>query len=144
MLQILPDLTLPIQIGLFLIFIWVMNRLLFRPALEVLEERDRQVAGSRAKATELEARIREAVASYESSLRQARAEGERERARLVQEASEEEARIAAEGRDQAAQATERIRDEIARETTTARGELGDRAREFAALIAERALGRRVA
>ncbi len=144
MLQILPDLTLLIQIALFLAFIWVMNRLLFRPALEVLEERDRQITGSREKANDLEARVSEAIASYEARLREARAEGERERVQLAQEAAQEEARIAAEGRTQAAQATEKIRAEIVRETTVASGELEGQAREFAALIAERALGRRVA
>ena len=37
MLQILPDLTLAIQIILFLFFIWIMNVILFRPTLKVLE-----------------------------------------------------------------------------------------------------------
>lgn len=144
MLQILPDLTLLIQIGLFLVFIWVMNRLLFRPALGVLEERDQQIAGSREKAAELEARVAEAIASYEARIRETRAEAERERVRLTQEAAQEEARIAAEGREQASQATEKIRAAIASETSIARRELEGQARGFAALIAERTLGRRVA
>jgi len=143
-LQILPDLTLLIQVVLFLAFIWVMNRLLFRPAIVVLEERDRQIAGGREKAAALEARIAEAIASYEARLRQARAEAERERAVLLQEAAQEEARIAAEGRARAAEATEKIRAAIVEATGVARGELEGQARDFAALIAERALGRRVA
>ena len=143
MLQILPDLTLLIQIVLFLVFIGVMNRLLFRPALAVLEERDRQIAGSRDTAAELETRVSEAIASYEVRLREARSEGERERTRLTQEAAQEEARIGAEGRAQAAQATEKIRAAIARETQVASGELEGQVRQFAAMIAERALGRRV-
>lgn len=144
MLEIRPDLTLLIQILLFLIFMWTLNRLLFRPTLRVLEERDRQIAGGRREAADLEARISEAVSTYEGSIREARAQGEKGRARFVQEASVEEARIAREGRARAAEATEKIRTEISRETEKARSELEGRVREFADLIAERVLGRRVA
>jgi F-type H+-transporting ATPase subunit b len=143
-LQILPDLTLAIQIVLFLLFIWVMNALLFRPTLQVLEDRQERIEWSRKRASELQARIEEAVAKYSGQVREARMNGERERARLVQEASVEEERVASEGRDRAARTTAEIRDRIAREAEVARGELEGRAREFGALIAEQVLGRRVA
>lgn len=144
MLEIRPDLTLLIQVALFLIFMWTLNRTLFKPALRVLEERDRQIAGGRREAADLDARISETISTYEGSIREARAQGEKRRARLVQEASAEEARIAAAGRTRAAEATEKIRTEISRETREARVELEGRVTEFADLIAERALGRRVA
>ncbi|MFQ5457722.1 MAG: ATP synthase F0 subunit B [Myxococcota bacterium] len=143
MLQILPDLTLLIQIALFLILIWAMNALLFRPALRVLEERDRQIAGGRAKAAALEAEVSSAMETYARGIREARAEGERVRARLVQEAASEEARIAEEGRAQTAESARSIRAEITRESAEARADLETRVREFAAMIAERALGRSV-
>ncbi len=144
MLQILPDLTLLIQIVIFLILMWAMNVLLFRPALRVLDERERQIKGGRQEAADLETRVSEAIDTYEERIREARARAEKERARLVQEAAAEEARIASEGRTRAAEATEKIRAGIARETKEARSELEGRVREFADLIAERALGRRVA
>ncbi len=144
MLEILPDLTLLIQIAIFLIFMWALNRLLFRPAVRVLEERDRQIAGGRREAADLDARISEVMSTYERGIREARAEGEKARAGLAQEGAAEEARIAAAGRAHAAEATEKIRREISRETKEARSELEGRVREFADLIAERALGRRVA
>jgi F-type H+-transporting ATPase subunit b len=142
-LQIRPDLTILVQIVLFLCFMWAMNALLFRPARRVLDARDREIAGGREKASALEARVEEAIEHYGERIREAHLLGERERARLVQEAAAEEARIAAEGRAQAAEATARIEEALRRETASARGELEGRAREFAALIAERALGRRV-
>ena len=144
MLQILPDLTLAIQIVLFLLFIWLLNALLFRPTLRVLEARQERIEGSRHRAGELQARIEEAVAKHESQVRDARMNGERERARLVQEATAEEARIAAEGRDRASKIAAEIREAIARDAGTARRELDGLAREFASLIAEQVLGRRVA
>ena len=144
MLQILPDLTLLIQIVIFLILVWAMNVLLFRPALGVLDERERQIEGSRQEAADLETRVSEGIDTYEERIREARARAEKERARLVQEAAAEESRIASEGRTRAAKATEKLRAEIARETTEAKSELESRVAEFAGLIAERALGRRVA
>ncbi len=144
MLQILPDLTLVIQIGLFLLFIWVMNALLFRPTLRVIEDRQERIEGARLRAGELQERIEETVAKHAAQIRDARMNGERERARLVQEATAEEERIASEGRERAARSTAEIREAIARDAGVARGELEGRAREFAALIAEQVLGRRVA
>lgn len=144
MLQILPDLTLVIQIGLFLLFIWVMNALLFRPTLRVIEDRQERIEGARKRAGELQERIEETVAKHTARIRDARMNGERERARLVQEATAEEERIASEGRERAARSTAEIRETIARDAGVARGELEGRAREFAALIAEQVLGRRVA
>jgi F-type H+-transporting ATPase subunit b len=109
----------------------------------VLEARDQEIAGGQEKASALEARVEEAVERYTARIHEARVEGERERARLVQEASAEEARIAEAGRAKAAEASARIEETLRSETTTAHHELEGRAREFAALIAERALGRRV-
>jgi len=143
-LQILPDLTLAIQIVLFLIFIWVMNALLFRPTLQVLDQRKERIDGARERAGELETRIEEAVARHTARVREARSLGERERARLVQEAAAAEERIAGEGRERAAQATAQIRGAIVRDADAARAELEGRSREFAALIAEQVLGRRLA
>jgi F-type H+-transporting ATPase subunit b len=143
-LQILPDLTLVVQIVLFLIFMWVMNRLLFRPTLRVLEERDRQIQGARGKAADLETRVEAAIARYNESIREARVAGENERARFVREAMAEEERIANEGRAKAAEAMTRIQESIAQEAVTARAELKSRGREFAALITEQVLGRRIA
>jgi F-type H+-transporting ATPase subunit b len=142
-LQMIPDLTLVLQIFLLLIFMWVMNRLLFRPTLRVLEERDRQIQGARSKAADLEARVEAAIARYTASIRDARVAGENERTRFVREAITEEERIANEGRVKAAEAMTRIQESIAQEAITARAELKSRGREFAALIAEQVLGRRI-
>jgi F-type H+-transporting ATPase subunit b len=143
-LQILPDLTLVLQIVIFLIFMWVMNRMLFRPTLRVLEERERQIQGARGKAADLEAQVEAAIARYNASIREARAAGENERSRFVREAIAEEERIANEGRAKAAETLTRIQESIAREAVTARAELKSRGHEFASLITEQVLGRRIA
>ena len=143
MLQILPDLTLVLQIGLFLIFMWIMNRMLFRPTLRVLEERERQIQGARGKVEDLQARVEAAMSRYGESIREARMTGEVERMRFVREAMGEEERIANEGRARAVETMKRIQENVAREAGIARTELDAKAREFAALIAEQVLGRSV-
>jgi F-type H+-transporting ATPase subunit b len=143
-LQILPDLTLAIQIILFLLFIWIMNALLFKPTLKVLEERERRIDGARARAAQLEAGAEEAIARYAARVREARSEGEKARAALMQGALEEEERVASEGRGRAAETSARIRETIAREAAGAREDLERQARQFATLIAEQVLGRKVA
>jgi F-type H+-transporting ATPase subunit b len=143
-LQILPDLTLAIQIVLFLFFIWIMNVLLFRPTLKVLEEREQRIDGARSRAAQLEAGVEGAIERHTARVREARGAGEKGRAQLVQEALVEEERIASEGRAQAAETSARIRETIGREAASARVELEAQARQFASLITEQILGRKIA
>lgn len=109
------NLTIFIQLGLFLLFVWLANALVFRPVLRLMDERENTVEadesaarGDRAKANELHARYladlaaarRAASARYEAALRTAQDKRSRALAARRAEADQEVAGLSRQLREQ--------------------------------------------
>lgn len=73
-IQLVPDGTIFLHIGIILLMIWVLNRTLFRPINKVLEERERK-SGRGGAAGEILSQVDGKVSTYEKALREARSEG---------------------------------------------------------------------
>lgn len=76
-IQLIPDGTILIHIVIIITMVFVLNRLLFRPVLRTLGERESRTHGRSDEARETVRKVGESLSRYESSLRQARAEGYR-------------------------------------------------------------------
>ena len=73
----MPDGTIVLHIAIIITMVFVLNRLLFRPINNILEEREHRTRGRSGEARETIKRVEESLANYENSLRKARAEGYR-------------------------------------------------------------------
>lgn len=73
----MPDGTIVLHIAIIITMVFVLNRLLFKPINNILEERERRTRGRSGEARETIKRVEESLANYENSLRKARAEGYR-------------------------------------------------------------------
>jgi F-type H+-transporting ATPase subunit b len=128
-IQLVPDGTLVLHIGIIITMVFVLNRFLFRPVGRVLKERESRTRGRTGEARETIHRVKESLSRYENSLRQARAEGyglleqqqsaaygERQRKIAVvrQEVEEQIGQQKSEIRAQAERARETLRDEAER------------------------------
>ncbi len=87
-----------VQLGIFLVFLLVMNFLLFKPLLRVLDERRRRTEGARDEAREQDTEAKGLVVRYESKLAEAMARGADLRAELRATATAEAGRSVAEAR----------------------------------------------
>jgi F-type H+-transporting ATPase subunit b len=138
-----PDGSLVVILILFLFFVFVMNRLLFRPIGHVLDQRQRKTEGARHEARAAVRVYQGKAAEYEFSIRQTRAETYR----LLQQAREralaERARALEAARQAAAREIDAARAELEREAATARTTLEKDARQIAADISRNLLGRPV-
>lgn len=76
-IQLVPDGTIVLHIAIIITMVFVLNRLLFRPINNILEEREHRTRGRSGEARETIKRVEESLANYENSLRKARAEGYR-------------------------------------------------------------------
>ena len=76
-IQLVPDGTIVLHIAIIITMVFVLNRLLFKPINNVLEEREHRTRGRSGEARETIRRVEESLANYENSLRMARAEGYR-------------------------------------------------------------------
>ncbi|MFQ5428365.1 MAG: hypothetical protein ACE5EZ_05230 [Thermodesulfobacteriota bacterium] len=87
------DLTTIYQIIGFFVLLVILQRLLFKPLLKVMEERESQTGGTAQKAEEIENEVKEGLAAYEKKLLEARLKGNEMRAKLKEEALAEEKKL---------------------------------------------------
>jgi F-type H+-transporting ATPase subunit b len=135
------DWTLPVALVSIIVFLILMNKLLFKPLMQLIDARNKGIHDDLQEATRLRQQAEGALTTYESALGAARREI-MEQAGAVQRAMEakqreqiDAARHEANTMVAAAQAT------IAQETQEARGRLADEARELARLVVAKLMGR---
>lgn len=144
-MSIIPDPILAaIQLLPFLVVVFGLNAIIWKPMLAYLEERDHATVGARKHAEELAARAAARLAEYEAALTRANAEvtdyrsKRRADAQKVYTATIADARSASEKR--VSEAVARVR----ADAESARAEVLPAARALAADVAGQVLGRPVA
>lgn len=138
------DYTVVYQIIFFLILWAILSKVLFRPYLALLDERERKTAGALREAADLEREGERLRAEYEEKIAQAQAAGYAARETIVKEAREQREKLLAQAREEAASVLERVREEVQtqmeKERQLARAEVANIARDMVNKI----LGRNVA
>ena len=138
------DLSVVYQIVLFLVLWFVLSKVLFRPYLNLLEEREGKTAGARQDTADLEREGADLKAQYEERVAQAQAAGGAAKESIVQEARQRRERVLSQGRQEAATTLEHARREVASqlagEQQLAATEVATVARQMASKI----LGRNIA
>jgi F-type H+-transporting ATPase subunit b len=137
------DLTLFVQLGFFLVLLFVLKPTLFDPMMRLFEERESRIEGKRNDATKEDERSAKALAKYESILAKAQVAGATERDAIRAEGLKREVELMTKVRAEVAATLEQGRSEIAREAKAARAELHAEARALGRDAASRVLGREV-
>jgi F-type H+-transporting ATPase subunit b len=125
------------------ILIFILNRTLFKPINQVLDERERLSAGRIAEAKRMMDQYEERVNRYEEQLRAARAEAYQQQEAQRREALSARQELIAQVKDDAAQQVAAAKDEIAQHADNARKNLEQEARSMAATISSQILHRQV-
>jgi F-type H+-transporting ATPase subunit b len=140
-LQIFPDERIFYLIPLFLLLIFPVNKLLFRPVFRVLDERDLRIEGARKRAEEVGAQAEATLDRYRSAVRSAREEAESGRKEALEGARREQAQLTGSARSEAETEISHAREEVAGALVDARSQLREQAQELAREAAARVLGR---
>jgi len=138
-----PDGSLVFILVLFMLFVFVMNRLLFRPIGRVLDKRQALTEGATNEARAAVHRYHAKLADYEATIRQARAESYKQLEAERQLALESRRRLIDEAKQQAGDEIARAKEEIERQAATARAQLETESRQIAETISRTVLGRTV-
>lgn len=137
------DWTLPVALVSVIIFLVLMNKILFKPLLQLVEARDKGVRDDLDEAARLRQQAEGALTTYESELGAARRDMT-EQAVAVQRAVEAKQREQIEqARNEANTLAAEAQATIARETEEARARLASEARELARLVVAKLIGREV-
>ena len=138
-----PDGSLVFVLVLFLIFVFILNRILFRPIGRVLDERQTLTEGAANEARAARRRYEARLAEYEGTIRQARAESYRRSEQERAVALDERRRLIEEAKQHAYEEIGRARQEIERQASGARAALESESRQIAERISRTVLGRTV-
>jgi F-type H+-transporting ATPase subunit b len=141
-LVLIPDLRMTLTlIVLFVLLVAPVNQLIFKPLLQVLDEREARTAGTRARAARLEEEAREVLERYEREVAKTREEAERQRRGALEQVRGESQTLTGAARKEAEQSLDRARRELATVVAEARSGLRGGAQELAREAATRVLGR---
>lgn len=137
------DLTLLIQLSLFLGLLLTLGSLLFKPYLRVIQQRHARIVDAGSEAEALLTRSGHLRSEYEQKLQIAlhKAQARREESRT--QAKEDEQRLVARARQEAGERVARQVSQVTAQRDTLQGELDAERSELAAAVASRLLGRPV-
>ena len=137
------NLTLFVQMAVFLVVLVILNRLLFQPILHTLDERARRVEAAEARARALEAETAKRIAAYEKQLEEARAAGVKAQEQLRKSGAEEGERLLRKMREESGDRLGELRERIARDYSEASATLKAGAEALSREVVVRILGRAV-
>lgn len=129
---------------LFVVLVPLLNGLLFKPLLAVLEERNRRIEGARARAAELSVAAAALATQHDEALRAARERFNGDRMQTLEHTRRAHQATIAEARQQAEGELAATRDQVGTALETARARLRAEAEPLARDVAERLLGRGLA
>jgi len=140
-ITVLPDGSLIIQIANFLLIIWIMNLILYRPIRNILRQRREKVEGLELSIETYNENAQEKDDAFASGIKEARTRGLKEKETLLLAAAEEEKQIIENVNAKAQAELAEIRKKIVKDADAAKASLQEKVDEFADDICQKILGR---
>ncbi|UCD87075.1 MAG: ATPase [Desulfobacterales bacterium] len=137
------DSSILIQIANFVVLIFILNAIFYKPIRNILQERRKKIQGYEEGIQALHDEAAEGEQAFQTKVGDAKTKGFQEKETLVQAGQEEERRLLDEINQKAQADLEAVRAQIAKDAEDARRSLKGQAEAFAGAIAEKILGRAV-
>ncbi|MBT3177305.1 MAG: ATPase [Desulfobacula sp.] len=141
MITVIPDISLIYQMINFLVLLFVLNLVLYKPIRSVLLERKAKIEGMEKGAQKASKDLVAGEDAYKDGLKQARSKGLNEKQAFIEVASQEEKEIIDKINKKAQANLAEIKKQIANETEQARKALEGEVEAYAKAIGEKILGR---
>ncbi|MBW1975336.1 MAG: ATP synthase F0 subunit B [Deltaproteobacteria bacterium] len=138
------DVTLLIQMVSFLVFLFIMNVVLYRPVRRMMARRQELILSQKNEIDQANNEARKAVEEFEQTLRNARAMGRKKVEEYKEQARAAEKEMLQKAYQEAADEVARVREEIRGEKERALKELREQIELFSLEVVEKILGRKVA
>ncbi len=135
--------SLFIQMANFLIFLFVMNFVLYRPIRRIVAERQKMISEKQESVESLEAQAKAALLEYDRTLHESRSMGFQRIQELKAAGYEQEKELLRETSEQAAAKVGELRAKIKKDIGTARKELKQQVKAFSVDLAQKILGRKI-
>ena len=142
-MTVIPDWTLFVQMGNFILLIFILNAILYKPIRQILIERKNKIQGYKEGIDTLQQDASESEKSFQANISEARQQGVREKEALKQAGQDEEKQITDEINRKAQAELEAVRAQIVKDAEDARRGLEKEIEVFSGTIVEKILGRAV-
>ncbi|HEX7416283.1 MAG TPA: ATP synthase F0 subunit B [Smithellaceae bacterium] len=143
MVSVIPDYTLLIQIVTFLILIYILNLLLYKPILAIIDRRKKQLEELENEIKLFKESVDKRVAEYEEKLKQAKANATELKKEIIKEGDNQAKSIVDAVRNEIPLMTQEFQQKMDKEIQAARQILESQSRKLSLEIAEKVLGRSV-
>jgi F-type H+-transporting ATPase subunit b len=130
-----------IQMVNFLLLIVILNFLLYKPILGIIDRRKKQAQDAEDEIKRLNQSVEERVAAYEEKLRQAKTDALEKKVEIIKEGSEQAKGLIEGARSRIPGMMEQFHGEMNKEVSEARSILTGQSRKISVEIAEKLLGR---
>ena len=135
------DYSLGIQIVNFLLLIFILNLLLYKPILGMIDRRKKQLEESESEIKRLQESVEQKMVAYEEKLRQAKAAAVEQKNEIIGQGAEEAKTVIDAVRAELPGIMEHFRVQMDGEIAAARKILIDQSQNLSVEIAEKVLGR---
>ena len=125
----------------FLILIVILNILLYKPILGIIDRRKKQAQDTEEEIKRLNQSVAERMAAYEEKLRQAKTDALEKKTEIIKEGAEQAKGLIEAARSEIPGMMEQFHGEMNREVSEARSILTGQSRKISVEIAEKLLGR---
>ena len=136
------NLTIVIQVVQFLLLLFILNRFLFRPTINLIEEREQKITTWKEETENFHESMQERLQSYENQILEAKAQAQEQQELVTVELQKEEDKKLDAVSEEAVRIVASTREKLQEETELLRGQLREQAEEMSQLVAEKVLGRK--
>ncbi|MDX1386989.1 MAG: ATP synthase F0 subunit B [bacterium] len=143
MIDLYPNVTFFIQMGVFLVTLFFLNILIFRPVLRIIAKRHEITEGFREEAQRLETQCQDLITQVEGKMKEARDAGLAVKGQITREGETEAQDILGQAREDLEETLQKHRQEIQAECKEAQLSLRKHSQEISGEMAEKLLGRKV-
>jgi len=137
------NITLFIQIANFLILLFILNLILYRPIRNIIKNRQQAVDDFSDKIEELNGGVQQALDKFQKEIQEARKKGRQRVQSMKEEGFDEEKSMLEDARKEAESLIESVRKRVEKEIGQAREQLRGQIKVFSLQLAEKILGRSV-
>ena len=140
---VMPDASTFIQIINFVLLIWLMNIIVYKPIRGILKQRSEKISGMQQGIEAADQNADEKEREFADGIKAARKKGQQEKENLVNEGIAEEKKLIQEINEKAQADLAEVREKIAKEAGAVKDTLQKEVDTFASAIGEKILGRAV-
>jgi F-type H+-transporting ATPase subunit b len=135
------DWTIYVQIANFIVLIFILNFVLYKPIRNILRQRKAKMEGLAESISTTTKEADDKNQAFGDGIKSARVQGQKEKEALIQAAAEQERTIVADINAKAKAELDAVKEKIAREASEVKNELEKEIDFFANTITQKILGR---